>query len=112
MEWERFDTSIPWFENGYKDSLYSEFFTKMFVDLVNSGKANKIEWVESLDKTRKYIYVETSSVEDFENLKRLINKKFPNYFSLMLEYNLTHGIFCLPENSGVSVDGGPFISDL
>lgn len=112
MEWERLDPSIPWFEHGYKDGLYTEFVAKMFADLVNSGKANKIELIESPDNTRQYIYVETSSVEAFENLKRLINKKFPNYFSMMLEYNLTHGIFCLPENSGVSIDGGPLISDL
>ena len=112
MEWERFDTTIPWFEHGYKDSLYTDFFDKMWKDLVSSGKANKIELTESPDNIRRYLHVEVNSIESWEDLKKTVNKKFPNYFSTMLEYNITHGIFCLPENTGLSIDGGPLISDL
>jgi hypothetical protein len=112
MEWVRFDVNIPWFEDGFKDGLYKEPFDKMFKDLVSSGKAIKMEYSESDDKLTRYFCAETGSELQWENLKSSLAKRYPTYQSDSLEYNLTHGIFCVPENCGISIDGGPLIGDL
>ena len=112
MEWERFDTDTPWFEDGFKNGLYKEPFDKMFKDFVSSGKAIQMKLYESDDKLRRYLYVETESISHWENLKSSIAKKYPTYTSDTLEYNLSHGIFCVPEKCGMSVNGGPLTFDL
>lgn len=112
MEWVRITTDTPWFEDGFKNGLYKEPFDKLFKDLVSAKKAIKMEYSESDDKLTRYFYAEAASILQWENLKSSVAKKYPTYQSDTLEYNLSHGIFCVPENCGVSIDGGPLISDL
>jgi hypothetical protein len=109
MTWRRFDLTTPWFSEGYKDGIYKDFHFDFFNKMSSENTARKWTRTVSEDRYELTVIFETDSIEDFNYCKNAVEKKFPNYFEIELQYNLEHGIFCDPDRCGISVDGGPFM---